>query len=392
MDPQVAITWPMSSFHGWGVFGLNFVTQLVRRGEPVPLVLFASPSIERAADDVAARIAEIAKASHHFDQVAANVPPGAVVGLDQATVYHALGHMLTEPPRSALFRGRRNLGVVALEETDLDGDAIDRGGAFDRLVAVSTWCEEVLRAHGLGNTTTVLQGIEDEHFHPGPATGRFGDRFVVFSGGKLEYRKGQDIALAAFRAFHQRHPDSLLLTAWYNMWPETAVSLGEGPHVDAPPRLDGNGAFRIVQWAAEFGIPEDAVMDLGRVPNAQMPGILREAHAGLFPNRCEGGTNLVAMEALACGMPCVLSANTGHLDLIAGDRCFPLNRQSPLGSGPVRMGWGESSVEEAVECLERIYTDRAEAERRGARAAAFMRGFTWRIQTEKLLAAAEGPG
>jgi len=41
----------------------------------------------------------------------------------------------------------------------------------------------------------------------------------------------------------------------------------------------------------------------------------------------QGGTNLVAMEAFAAGIPSIISANTGHLDLIDDDRCFPLRLQ-----------------------------------------------------------------
>ena len=44
--------------------------------------------------------------------------------------------------------------------------------------------------------------------------------------------------------------------------------------------------------------------------------LLKQADLAVFPNRCEGGTNLVAMEAIACGVPTVLSANSGHLDLL----------------------------------------------------------------------------
>jgi hypothetical protein len=44
-----------------------------------------------------------------------------------------------------------------------------------------------------------------------------------------------------------------------------------------------------------------------------MPQILREIDVAVVPNRFEGGTNLVAMECMACGMPVILSANTGYL-------------------------------------------------------------------------------
>jgi hypothetical protein len=36
---------------------------------------------------------------------------------------------------------------------------------------------------------------------------------------------------------------------------------------------------------------------------------------GLFPNRCEGGTNLVAMEYASIGRPIVANALTGHADI-----------------------------------------------------------------------------
>ena len=45
-------------------------------------------------------------------------------------------------------------------------------------------------------------------------------KFVVFSGGKLEWRKGQDLVLAAFRNLLQRNPSlrgaagAILVTAW----------------------------------------------------------------------------------------------------------------------------------------------------------------------------------
>ena len=54
----------------------------------------------------------------------------------------------------------------------------------------------------------------------------------------------------------------------------------------------------------------------GLLNSAQMASLLKQADIAVFPNRCEGGTNLVAMEAIACGIPTVLSANSGHLDLM----------------------------------------------------------------------------
>jgi glycosyltransferase involved in cell wall biosynthesis len=108
----------------------------------------------------------------------------------------------------------------------------------------------------------------------------------------------------------------------------------------------------------------------------------------LFPNRAEGGTNLVAMECMACGVPVILSRNTGHLDLITDDNCFPLEaqRQRPElwnGIGDVP-GWRESDVEEVVARLEQVFADRAEARRRGLCGAEMMAGRSWAARAQRL--------
>jgi glycosyltransferase involved in cell wall biosynthesis len=101
---------------------------------------------------------------------------------------------------------------------------------------------------------------------------------------------------------------------------------------------------------------------------------LREADAAIFPNRCEGGTNLVAMEAMACGVPTILSANTGHLDLIRDGAALALTDQRAIASAP---GWRESNIEEILAALEDLYTDRARAREIGAAGAKLLAGLTW---------------
>ena len=47
------------------------------------------------------------------------------------------------------------------------------------------------------------------------------------------------------------------------------------------------------------------------VPSYQLRGIYGCTDIGIFPNRCEGGTNLVMMEYMACGKP-VIAAIAGY--------------------------------------------------------------------------------
>ena len=90
-----------------------------------------------------------------------------------------------------------------------------------------------------------------------------------------------------------------------------------------------------------------------------MPEVLREVDIALFPNRCEGGTNLAAMEALASGFVCAISCNTGHLDLVMDGNCIPLRSQGPVNGGADGfLDWGESSIDEVLEALESVFSGR----------------------------------
>ena len=122
--------------------------------------------------------------------------------------------------------------------------------------------------------------------------------------------------------------------------------------------------------------------------------------AGIFPNRCEGGTNLIAMETLASGVPVVLSANTGHLDLIqracplngtqrAG--CIPLRKQRGIKSGTQSssinpyQGWGESDVDEAAEALDLLSRNSRLAEELGHNGANMIKTtLTWNHTRRRL--------
>jgi glycosyltransferase involved in cell wall biosynthesis len=275
--------------------------------------------------------------------------------------------------------GKPSLGVIVFENRP-PPEAVERTEDLPCIITGSTWNEKILRANGIKDVRTVQQGIDPALFHPGPKRHFFKDRFLIFSGGKAEYRKAQDIVLAAFKVFSERHPEALLVTAWHNFWPQLIQTLNlsgllRPVIVNKSNQIDVNG------WATANEIPTDRILDLGFVPNYRMPTILREMNVALFPNRAEGGTNLVAMECMACGVPTILSRNTGHLDIIQGDSCYTLDdqRQTTRGFSDIGgvAGWGESQVDEVVERLEQVFFDRNEAARRGRRAAECLAQLTW---------------
>ena len=89
------------------------------------------------------------------------------------------------------------------------------------------------------------------------------------------------------------------------------------------------------------------------------------------------------MECMACGVPVILSANTGHLDLLQDSTAIPLRKQSPV-AGEGRLEWGNSDVDEMVEALEAVYRDRETVSKRALHGARSMGELTWTNQMNRL--------
>ena len=381
---RVGIDWELRSDTGWGIYGTNLALQLVRRDDFSPVILAAA---ERSLAPDAIRPLARALRDSAYTRAAWTGTGNAVVGFD-GVMLRALGNNFGGAAAWNHVRARKNVGVIFFEDTAFDAEALERARSFDLIVAGCTWNADILRARGLDNVTVAFQGIDPHVFHPAPRSGKYGDRFVIFSGGKLEYRKGQDIVAAAFRKFRERHPEALLVTAWHNTWPHLITDLDLAGHVSGIPAVS-NHSLRVADWLADNGIPRDAVADIGCQPNAVMGSIVREADVALFTNRCEGGTNLVAMECMAAGVPTIVSDNTGHRDLVATGGCLALRAQGavPTPSKFFRAteGWGETSVDEAVEALELIWRNRQAAEALSIAGAEAMKDWSWSNQIDRLL-------
>jgi len=380
---RIGISWQLTDLHGWGVFGLNLANQLILNG-PVPPLLLSEAYINSITPELKQRLDPYFK--EQAELLAQIDAANRQATLNEVIVLHSLGNSFIHSPISEKVRGHTNIGFVFFESMQMDAYAMDRARNYDKIIAGSSWNRNAIREMGFENADFVSQGIDLDRFQPRPKAGTFKDLFTVFSGGKLELRKGQDIVVAAFKVFHERHPDSILLSNWHNPWADTSLNMGFSPHFDAKPEIDANGLIDFKAWVANAGLPPSAHMDVGIVPNSHVPAIMNEADVALFANRCEGGTNLVAMETMASGIPCILSANTGHLDIIEDGNCYPLTRQphSPTDVDPTGL-WGESDVEEIVECLEKAYSDREDAKRRAEKGVQSMTRLSWKNQTEKLV-------
>ena len=384
---MLALTWQLSEIHGWGMVGVH--TALLCNERKLPLLLLEEPKFATLRPENQLKLGHLLDGYNGIVALA-DMRQQQLLHLNDCTVLHALGSGFHAGAPSLRFRGDRNIGVIAFEDTLFDQPMIERARQYERIVVHSTYNQDLLVEAGFTNVDCVFQGIDPEELPLLPSRGALKDRFVVFSGGKLEFRKGQDLVLAAFRIFHARHPDSVLVTAWHNPWPKLAGSIAESGLTPTAPEIDpATGLLKLQKWAVAHGAPPDAFIDLGFLSRDQIAPLLAECHAAIFPNRCEGATNLVAMEALACGVPSILSDNTGHRDLLSLGAGVRISRQYPVDDPQgCRKGWSESSIEEIVTHLEMLYSNREEARVIGQRGQAYIRRErTWRIFAEEFVRA-----
>ena len=372
MGETVYLALPLGTTHGWGVCGRYITREMARLG-PVCLVTDRlDPNLVGDELELAALRGLLAPPE---------LQAGRPVDVDSPVLQGVLGPDLA--PMRPRLRGRRNVGYAFFENTTLEPSSIETARKhYDVLAAGSSWCSEILREHGLTDVRTVVQGVDPTMFRPVPG-GRefFADRFVVFSGGRFELRKGQDLVIAAFKALHERHDDALLVTSWFNQDPASLRTMRASPYIsfDAPAgRVDYRSFIEGV--LAANGIDAGRVLHLGPQLNPMLARVYRNSDVGLFPSRCEGGTNLMLMEYMACGRPAIATFGSGHRDVLTDENSLPLRqlRQATVrdGDDPPRI-WHDAELEEVVEKLEWTYQNRERLAVLGARAGQDMARFTW---------------
>ncbi|OGU14023.1 MAG: glycosyl transferase family 1 [Geobacteraceae bacterium GWC2_53_11] len=298
--------------------------------------------------------------------------------LDGVTLHCISGHELR--PMNPAEWNRINIGYCFFEN-DIEILRHTRRAAreWDFIVAGSSWCEYQLRIGGVRQTSTILQGIDPANFHPAPHR-QDDSRFIIFSGGKFEYRKGQDLVVAAMRVFMQRHQDAYLACSWINQWPFSLATMTQSQHITFRP--SNEDCMTVLQRTLhENGIPPERVYLAPLVDNTQIQQIYQQTDIGIFPNRCEGGNNMVMCEYMACGRTVIASDATGHADVITNFNAFPLTNYIPLlvkdAAGQPSAIWHEPCVEELIEQLEYAYHYRDVCFQKGQVAANDMKRLAW---------------
>ncbi len=284
-------------------------------------------------------------------------------------------------------RAQHNFGYTFFEN-ELTGRSIENAKRYDKVLGGSTWCLERMREKGIFNCDVLVQGIDPELFYPGndPTDP---ERFVIFSGGKFELRKGQDLVLRAVKIMQEKYPDVWLVNCWYNLWPASTRLMGYSNHIRFEHRDNEPWTATMQRTYEANGLDSRRIVTCELMPQNLQRDLYSRTDIGLFPNRCEGGTNLVLMEYMACAKPVIASNNSGHKDIVNERNALLLNRMSPFnvmdGKGEVIARWQDPSLDEIVAHLEHAYHDRQKIRQIGVQAGIDLKNFTWAHSAQRLL-------
>lgn len=287
----------------------------------------------------------------------------------------------------AAARGARNFAYTFFE-FELNQRSVENAARYEVVFAGSTWCVERMLAKGITNGAVLVQGVDGRLFAPKPRA-RADGRFRIFTGGKLELRKGQDLVLRAFKSLQGKYPDMDLVTAWFNHWPQLMAQMAHAPGMRYE-QVPGSWTEQMEHVYRINGVDPRRVITVPMASQSQMAEVYRESDVGVFPNRCEGGTNLVLMEFMASGRPVIVADGTGHRDVVNEANSLLLRQLRPLnivGSNQELVAsWVEPSLDEIIAQIEFAYHHREKAAALGQQAAADMQGWTWERAAKTIVA------
>jgi len=304
--------------------------------------------------------------------------------LKEAKVFQLLRDLDLNP----LFevRGKENFGYTVFEN-ELNERSVVNAARYDKVIAASTWGRNKLQNAGIKNAECIIQGIDTNLFFPGDQK-QNDNLFVIFSGGKFELRKGQDLVLRAISILQKKYKDIILITAWYNLWLESARLMLLSKHIKYEEQGSTWEEFMNHIYLINEVDPK-RVFTMPLMPNQKLRELYLKSDVGLFPNRCEGGTNLVMMEYMACGKPVIASYNTGHKDVLTGKNSIMLKEMKEYKlldqEQNLVADWEEPDLDEIISKIEYAYHHRDEIKMIGSEAAESMKNFSWANTADNLL-------
>mgnify|MGYP001584059036 CR=1 FL=1 len=336
MRETIYLNMPVSEMFGWGVCGRHLLKEFSK--------CYDVRYIEDGYTD------QIRNKKHN-DMV--NQFKSSISEDVNAPFIHTISSHIFKPV--VRYKGEPNIGYIFFETENIPQEFINNlKESCDVIVAGSQWNVNILKNYGI-DAELALQGVDQNNYLPRviDRPKKFWDKFIIFSGGKYEHRKAQDIVIKAVAELQKRHEDVLLLASWINIFDEKY-----------------NDISNIEKEIVDQGVNNYHLLPMIFSPST-MAYYMNMSDIGLFPNRYEGGTNLVLMEYLACSKPVIANVSTGQSDVLKSAYSFNIS------------GNDDDLLDSAISYLEYAYDHRDEIKHMGKIASDWMCRFSWQNTAEE---------
>lgn len=319
--PNYYIDWLISTSTGWGLLGFHLVKESLKAGDVLISICPTSHEFTHFSPfdkPIVDKIEQVRGRFNHFRNVATLVDPNGVRFFQLA--HNNLVGEDSLPDRVDIQKAKE-IGLIFLEHDGFSDEKFDwLVNRFDGLVVGSQWNYDLLlrRDFPRHKLHLIYQGYDQAIFFPHlPSRLNDDGRFYIYSGGQIGDRKAQDVVIKAFAKFVKDVPQAVLVSQWHFFKEDTFIHHLFGRAIfEVEPQFNEEGKLDWQKTVGQHGIAPDQFIDLVMANNHDIATIMRKCHAAVFPNRSEGGTNQIAVEAIACGLPVILANGTGQSDLI----------------------------------------------------------------------------
>jgi glycosyltransferase involved in cell wall biosynthesis len=333
-----------ATFTGYSGSSLAFALGLDARGHGVrPLYLYGADHDEQlAAGRLHPRIAELQRAP---------------LDLRAPQVVYAPGDRFSK--NSGAYR----VGFTMHEVDRLPRAWVEQANQLDEIWTPTAWGAGVFAESGVTRPIFVVPlGVDPVRMSPGPGRTRLAGRTVFLSVFEWGARKGWDLLLRAYRAaFRPSDPVLLVLK------------------VDS--RAPGASPAREIAALLPEPSPPVALLYNQALAPERLAELYHSADCFVLPTRGEGW-GMPALEAMACGVPAIVTAWSGPSAFVTPENGYPLpisglapaDERNPYYRGA---RWAEPDEAALVELLRRAAGHPEERREKGRRAAEDALRWSW---------------
>jgi GT2 family glycosyltransferase len=264
-------------------------------------------------------------------------------------VVYAQGDVFVRVP------GSPRVGYTMLEVDGVPAEWVRQANQMDEVWVPSTFNRDTFVKSGVTRPVHVMPlGIDPDYLHPGIRAERLPDYFVFLTIFEWSRRKAPELLLRAFNAeFKASERVVLLCKANY------------GPQVDIDGELE---ALRLDPRGGRIVFLDNAVL-----PHYQLGVLYRSSDCFVLASRGEGWA-VPVLEAMACGVPSIVTDWGAQRDFISEATAFPLRVTGLVEADqtfPYYRGfkWAEPDVEHLRQLLRHAASHPELVREKGRRAA-----------------------